>query len=55
MLHTYSLIHDDLPALDNDDFAEDKPTCHVAFGRRLPSSPETRSRPLPTRPSPNSL
>ncbi|HEX3894427.1 MAG TPA: farnesyl diphosphate synthase [Terracidiphilus sp.] len=32
MLHTYSLIHDDLPALDNDDLRRGKPTCHKAFG-----------------------
>jgi geranylgeranyl diphosphate synthase type II len=32
MLHTYSLIHDDLPALDNDDLRRGRPTCHVAFG-----------------------
>ena len=32
MIHTYSLIHDDLPALDNDDLRRGKPTCHVAFG-----------------------
>lgn len=32
MLHTYSLVHDDLPALDNDDLRRGKPTCHVAFG-----------------------
>ncbi|NQT09570.1 MAG: polyprenyl synthetase family protein [Desulfobacteraceae bacterium] len=31
MIHTYSLIHDDLPAIDNDDFRRGKPTCHVAF------------------------
>jgi geranylgeranyl diphosphate synthase type II len=31
MLHTYSLIHDDLPALDNDDLRRGRPTCHVAF------------------------
>jgi geranylgeranyl diphosphate synthase type II len=31
MLHTYSLIHDDLPALDNDDLRRGLPTCHVAF------------------------
>ena len=31
MLHTYSLIHDDLPAMDNDDFRRGKPTCHKAF------------------------
>jgi geranylgeranyl diphosphate synthase, type II len=32
MLHTYSLIHDDLPALDNDDFRRGVPTCHKVFG-----------------------
>jgi geranylgeranyl diphosphate synthase, type II len=31
-IHTYSLIHDDLPALDNDDFRRGKPTCHKKFG-----------------------
>ncbi|MCU0579575.1 MAG: polyprenyl synthetase family protein [Desulfobacterota bacterium] len=31
-VHTYSLIHDDLPALDNDDFRRGKPTCHKKFG-----------------------
>ena len=32
LLHTYSLIHDDLPALDNDDLRRGRPTCHKAFG-----------------------
>jgi geranylgeranyl diphosphate synthase type II len=32
MVHTYSLIHDDLPALDNDDLRRGQPTCHVVFG-----------------------
>jgi geranylgeranyl diphosphate synthase type II len=32
LIHTYSLIHDDLPALDNDDLRRGKPTCHRAFG-----------------------
>jgi geranylgeranyl diphosphate synthase type II len=32
MVHTYSLIHDDLPALDNDDLRRGRPTCHKAFG-----------------------
>lgn len=32
MVHTYSLIHDDLPAMDNDDFRRGKPTCHKQFG-----------------------
>jgi geranylgeranyl diphosphate synthase type II len=35
MLHSYSLIHDDLPALDNDDLRRGKPTCHVAFGEAI--------------------
>jgi geranylgeranyl diphosphate synthase type II len=35
MLHTYSLIHDDLPALDNDDLRRGKPTCHIAFGEAI--------------------
>jgi geranylgeranyl diphosphate synthase type II len=32
MIHTFSLIHDDLPALDNDDFRRGKPACHRRFG-----------------------
>lgn len=32
MIHTYSLIHDDLPCMDNDDFRRGKPSCHKAFG-----------------------
>jgi geranylgeranyl diphosphate synthase, type II len=32
MVHTYSLIHDDLPAMDDDELRRGKPTCHVAFG-----------------------
>src|SRR6201986_4131960 len=35
MIHTYSLIHDDLPALDNDDLRRGQPTCHVAFGEAI--------------------
>jgi geranylgeranyl diphosphate synthase type II len=31
MIHTYSLIHDDLPAMDNDDLRRGKPTCHIKF------------------------
>jgi geranylgeranyl diphosphate synthase type II len=31
MIHTYSLVHDDLPAMDNDDLRRGQPTCHVAF------------------------
>ena len=32
LIHTYSLIHDDLPAMDDDDLRRGKPTCHRAFG-----------------------
>lgn len=35
MLHTYSLIHDDLPALDNDDLRRGRPTCHRVFGEAI--------------------
>ncbi len=35
LVHTYSLIHDDLPALDNDDFRRGLPTCHKQFGEAL--------------------
>jgi len=35
LIHTYSLIHDDLPALDNDDLRRGKPTCHVVFGEAI--------------------
>ncbi|MFB5087842.1 polyprenyl synthetase family protein [Psychrobacillus sp. PGGUH221] len=35
MIHTYSLIHDDLPAMDNDDLRRGKPTNHVVFGEAL--------------------
>src|ERR1700751_5273953 len=35
MIHTYPLIHDDLPALDNDDLRRGQPTCHVAFGEAI--------------------
>ncbi|NKI18080.1 polyprenyl synthetase family protein [Spongiibacter sp. KMU-166] len=31
MIHAYSLVHDDLPAMDNDDLRRGKPTCHIAF------------------------
>ena len=32
MIHTYSLIHDDLPCMDNDDLRRGKPSCHIQFG-----------------------
>jgi len=35
MIHTYSLIHDDLPALDNDDLRRGRPTCHKVFGEAM--------------------
>lgn len=35
MIHTYSLIHDDLPAIDNDDFRRGVPTCHKLFGEAI--------------------
>lgn len=35
MLHTYSLIHDDLPSLDNDDLRRGQPTCHKLFGEAI--------------------
>jgi len=35
MIHTYSLIHDDLPSLDNDDLRRGKPTCHKVFGEAI--------------------
>lgn len=35
LIHTYSLIHDDLPALDNDDLRRGQPTCHVVYGEAI--------------------
>ena len=35
MIHSYSLIHDDLPAMDNDDLRRGRPTCHKAFGEAV--------------------
>src|SRR5476649_1003652 len=32
LIHAYSLVHDDLPCMDDDDMRRGKPTCHVAFG-----------------------
>ena len=34
-IHTYSLIHDDLPAMDNDDFRRGRPTCHKVYGEAM--------------------
>ena len=35
MIHTYSLVHDDLPAMDDDDFRRGRPTCHKAYGEAV--------------------
>jgi len=35
LIHTYSLIHDDLPAMDDDDFRRGRPTCHRAYGEAI--------------------
>jgi geranylgeranyl pyrophosphate synthase len=35
MIHTYSLVHDDLPAMDDDDLRRGRPTCHVRFGEAI--------------------
>lgn len=35
LIHNYSLIHDDLPSMDNDDFRRGKPSCHKAFGEDI--------------------
>lgn len=35
LIHTYSLIHDDLPAMDNSDTRRGRPTCHIAFGEAI--------------------
>jgi geranylgeranyl diphosphate synthase type II len=35
LIHNYSLVHDDLPAMDNDDFRRGRPSCHKAFGEGL--------------------
>ena len=57
-IHTYSLVHDDLPSMDNDDFRRGRPTCHKVFGEGiavlagdalLTSAFEIVSRAIPTR------
>src|SRR5215469_1697406 len=35
IIHAYSLVHDDLPAMDNDDLRRGRPTCHVVFGEAM--------------------
>ena len=41
MIHAYSLVHDDLPAMDDDDLRRGRPTVHASSTRRPPSSPAT--------------
>ena len=45
MLHTYSLIHDDLPCMDNDERRRGKPTNHMVYGECTATLQATRSRP----------
>src|SRR5260370_17486828 len=47
LIHTYSLIHDDLPALDNDDLRRGLPTCHKVFADPIPILPAHAFRTLP--------
>ena len=48
MIHTYSLVHDDLPAMDNDDFRRGRPTNHKVYGDALTRSwPATACSPTP--------
>ncbi|HEX5305322.1 MAG TPA: farnesyl diphosphate synthase [Dyella sp.] len=35
LIHAYSLVHDDLPAMDNDDMRRGRPTCHIVFGEAM--------------------
>lgn len=43
-IHAYSLIHDDLPAMDDDDLRRGLPTCHIKFGEATQSWRETRCK-----------
>ena len=48
MVHTYSLVHDDLPAMDDDDLRRGRPTCHKAFGEATGvPRPRCGTRPRP--------
>ena len=42
LIHTYSLIHDDLPAMDNDDYRRGRPTSHKVFGEDTPQAGRAR-------------
>ena len=44
LMHTYSLIHDDLPCMDDDDFRRGKPTNHIVYGEALLYLQEMRYR-----------
>jgi len=48
LIHTYSLIHDDLPAIDDDTLRRGRPTCHVAFGEDVATWPATASSRRPS-------
>ena len=50
MVHTYSLIHDDLPCMDDDDFRRGRPTNHKVYGEAIAPWRETPSSPPPLRP-----
>ena len=60
-IHTYSLIHDDLPAMDDDDFRRGKPSCHKAFGARTfaeggpPPATRPTAKPWPFSPATGSF
>ena len=52
LMHAYSLVHDDLPAMDNDDLRRGKPTCHIQFNDcLLYTSPSPRDATLSRMPS----
>jgi geranylgeranyl diphosphate synthase, type II len=44
-IHTYSLVHDDLPSMDNDDFRRGRPTCHKVFGDGIAFEIVSRAKP----------
>ena len=48
LIHAYSLVHDDMPCMDNDVLRRGKPTVHVAFGEARPCWPATPCRPWPS-------
>jgi farnesyl diphosphate synthase len=48
LVHVYSLVHDDLPAMDDDDMRRGRPTCHKAYDPKLPASPAIRLKLIDT-------